>query len=331
MKKNYCLILICLFSITCTAAHATIWRVNNQLEADKSQGIFNQLNEVQEDVDVLPGDTIHLEGSPTFYNDFNCSKKLVIIGPGYFITENPESQSRPESARLSTITFNEGSEGSLISGIVFNRYPSSGPYLNVNNITIQRCFIAGDVKLSEISGARIVENYSTGNISGRYTSTVFSDIIVRNNIFAGDNFNTRDGAFSICENNIFTGNSIIISASSFRNNILTDGSATAQITSGNILNNLAANGQFGTQNGNQNVNIESVFMGEGSTDGKWQLSASSPAKGAGVDGIDAGAFGGDAPYVLSGIPSIPIIHYLRVSDSGNLENGIQIQIKVKAN
>jgi hypothetical protein len=50
----------------------------------------------------------------------------------------------------------------------------------------------------------------------------------------------------------------------------------------------------------------------GSLDGKYQLAVSSPAIGGGVDigGVkpDCGAFGGNNPYQLSGIPAIPSIY-----------------------
>ena len=67
-------------------------------------------------------------------------------------------------------------------------------------------------------------------------------------------------------------------------------------------------------NGNQyNIDMDLVFADfdgalELSTDGKWELKAGSPAIGAGSGGIDCGAYGGPAPYILSGIPMLPHIY-----------------------
>ncbi len=311
--------------------YAKIWRVNNQLEADKGQGIFEQLAPLNSDPDVLPGDTIHLEGSPNTYSSFSCSKRLVILGPGYFLTENPETQARAIPASIGSVTFQNGSEGSIIMGVSFDVTSNSGISIQTNNITVQRCYLRGGVSLSNITGARVIECYSQSSVRGATSNTVFGDIIVRNNLFINASFNTYGGFFSICENNVFTGNSLIINASSFKNNILSNNNATAQITSGNMSNNLATNGQFGTENGNRSVSLSGLFLEGPSTDGMWQLAENSPAKGAGTEGTDAGAFGGDGNYTLSGLPPIPLIFDLRVGDSGNLQTGVRVQVKAKSN
>lgn len=272
------------FSAGYMESFAGIWRVNNQLETDKSQRIFSQLAPLNGDADVLPGDTIHLEGSPVRYNNFTSTKRLVIIGPGYFLTENPETQARAELAAIGAITFNAGSEGSLVMGLSFNQFSNSGVTINTNNITIQRCYMRGGVSINDQTGIRVLQNYILGSVGGRFSSTVYSDVVVRNNLFIGGRFNTQSGSFSICENNVFTGNSITISAASFRNNILTDVNAAVAITSGNLQNNLAPNGQFGTENGNRNVDISNVFVEDGTSDGQYQLAQNSPAKGAGYEG-----------------------------------------------
>ncbi len=326
--------LIALFLVFGTShlpCSAGIWRINNQLETDKSQRVFSQLAPLNDDADVLPGDTVHLEGSPIRYSSFTCTKRLVIIGPGYFLTENPETQARAEEAVISTIRFNTGSEGSMVMGVVFDYTSSSGIFVATNNITIQRCYMRGGVTITDQTGIRIFQNYMLGDVGGYTSSTVFSDVVVRNNLFIGGSFNTRRGSFSICENNVFTGNNITISAASFRNNIITNVNAAVTITSGNLQNNLAANGQFGTENGNRNVDISNVFVEEGSSDGQYQLAQNSPAKGAGYEGVDAGAFGGEGGYRLSGLAPIPLIYDLRVDDAGNVESGVGIQIKVKSN
>lgn len=53
------------------------------------------------------------------------------------------------------------------------------------------------------------------------------------------------------------------------------------------------------------VNQDFVFTDTGAFDARFQLAEGSPARGAGVDGADAGAYGGDLPYQPSGGPQLP--------------------------
>ena len=77
--------------------------------------------------------------------------------------------------------------------------------------------------------------------------------------------------------------------------------------------------------------MDDVFLGpEGnSTDGQWQLAQGSPAIGAGISGEDAGMFGGDAPYVLSGIPGIPRITFVSVPASGAFPDGLPVTVRAR--
>lgn len=66
-------------------------------------------------------------------------------------------------------------------------------------------------------------------------------------------------------------------------------------------------------------------------DARNQLASNSPAKGAGEGGTDCGAFGGDEPYVLSGIPFVPNIYDLKVPQTTSQNGILNIQIKAKTN
>jgi len=89
--------------------------------------------------------------------------------------------------------------------------------------------------------------------------------------------------------------------------------------------------QFGTSNGNiTNANMSNEFAGGSSSDGYYQLDGTSQGIGAGVNGEDLGAFGGDDPYVLSGIPSIPAIYYLSAPSSGSSKQGLPVEIRMKS-
>lgn len=105
------------------------------------------------------------------------------------------------------------------------------------------------------------------------------------------------------------------------------------LPSAEISYNLSTSDVFGTENHNlANKDENNIFLGSdnNSTDGQYQLKENSPAKNAGEDGVDLGAFGGPDPYVLSGVPSIPVIYQLNVSGFSNDEDKLPVSIKAKS-
>ncbi len=76
------------------------------------------------------------------------------------------------------------------------------------------------------------------------------------------------------------------------------------------------------------TSMSAVFTQTGSTDGKYQLKAGSPAIGYAYGGGDCGPFGGASPYVLSGMPNIPAIYELLVPGAGG--SNLNITIKAKS-
>ena len=120
-----------------------------------------------------------------------------------------------------------------------------------------------------------------------------------------------------------------VSNSNILNNIIYSECYTS--TSNNIVENniIGSNYTDQTKFGNGNifyVDCDTLFVGQTdySTDGRWQLKEGSAAIGAGKGGVDCGAFSGDEPYILSGIPFVPNIYGLKIE-------GTKVTIKVKAN
>lgn len=108
----------------------------------------------------------------------------------------------------------------------------------------------------------------------------------------------------------------------FRNNIL---HTHASVTSINIPNNTTITDLSTLYQGYPNNPSGLVF------DARNQLTANSPAKGAGEDGTDCGAFGGEEPYVLSGVPFVPSIIDVKVPQTTSQNGILNIQIKAKTN
>jgi hypothetical protein len=82
------------------------------------------------------------------------------------------------------------------------------------------------------------------------------------------------------------------------------------------------------------ANPDNIFsystFGFHSFDQKWQVVNNSFAKTFATDGHEAGAYGGDKPYVLSGIPNLPGIYAYSITTDGNKRGNILIRIKTKA-
>jgi hypothetical protein len=98
-------------------------------------------------------------------------------------------------------------------------------------------------------------------------------------------------------------------------------------------NNIGTGTEFPAGNGNlQNQNWANIFTLTGSMDGQYALKAGSPAIGAGIGGANCGIFGGNTPYRLSGIPSVPTI-YAITSPQGSTPtvNTVQINLSTRSN
>ena len=318
--------------------------MGNSLKAQKLHRVNNN-TDFDADFITLPAavaaasdnDTIYMEGSSINYDGATIDKPLTIIGPGYFLSENPETQAINTSATIdSELTFASGSEGSTIMGCEFE----SGTELtiSVSDISVFRNILYQ----VEFNGASdnivIIQNYVIGHINaglGNITNTIISNNIIKGAIYA----QSTSGPLVVSNNVCWTTNwtyPIDCHNASIQNNILINDIATIAVNTGNTIsyNILASDGT--DANGNQyNIDMDLVFADfdgalELSTDGKWDLKAGSPALDAGSGAEDCGAFGGATPYVLSGVPNLPHIYEADVPASATSETGLQVSIKVKS-
>lgn len=353
MKRilSFCATLF--FALSYQSASAKIWRVNNNpsIVAD-----FTTLQAAHDG--AASGDTLHLEASPTSYGNLTLTKKLIILGTGYYLDENPNTQAIAQSSKVGSFTINPGSNGSVIMGLDFmgsamgisshdivirrNKFcsPHSGVH-DFNTPTITLGYVNNTS--APVSNIVISENYGVV-IKVNYAS---SGLLITNNYIAYGG-SAADNTTGVClelhadvvaliQNNIFRRGKIIANNSSFSNNIMVNGFLSG---TGNLLShNLANADQFGTTNGNQaNVVMTSVFVGAGtgiSSDGQWKLKAGSPALGAGYGStagapVDCGMFGGNTPYVLAGQPSMPAIYFFENQPVGSNTDPIDVTIKVKS-
>lgn len=345
--KQYLFSFVLVLILAPLFSEAKIWRVSNILGAGAD---FTTLAEAAESASVNPGDTLHLEASSTPYSPATITKRLVILGPGFFLseTENEKTQWNKNAATiLNTLSFDAGSSGSVVSGISFSIQGSNNAIdLNDSLITIERNYfdlmasikIAADAN-SYADGTIIRQNFFaftyldcfvTGDVSGQA-----KNVLIHNNIICGHvNFKSNpDNVSAIFINNIFMnnyggGNSIKVETSNciYQNNVFKDPQFGIYLDGNVYYNNVVSTTAIPAEGGNiHNVDLNTVFVNfnngintpsEGfSSDGRFVLQTGSPASGHGeLNGnvVDCGAFGGPAPYILSGMPSIPSIYELTV-------------------
>ncbi len=336
MKKFFLVILgVLLFGVISYCQN--LIRVNNNPGIDADYTNLQDAND-----NASNGDTIYVEGSETEYFGADINKSVTIIGPGYLLTENPNTQANGLESKFSgNINFNEGSAGSSIIGCNLGNYGYM--FINVDEVKIIRCFVNGIYPsyIGEITNIVILQNYIIKEIKTASSSSSITNSIISNNIILGYIlFSSNSGSIQIA-NNVFSANpnfSIDCYNSTIQNNIICNERANAIYTnSGNtIINNILA--YDGTDdNGNlYNIDMLNVFTAYNdysagiSTDGKWQLKAGSPAIGAGVADVDCGAFGGAEPYVLSGLPNLPHIYEATIPATANSGDGLSVTIKVKS-
>jgi hypothetical protein len=327
-----------IFSFVFLAASASfvsakVWRLNN----NNASGVVADFNNITAAIaGAAAGDTIYVEGSATGYGSVNLQKKLVFIGPGYFLSgagSNPGLQANPYSAQVYNFNIDSSASGSVFLGLdmaigSMNNTAGNG----ADSITINRChitgfginFTGGTLAGSVAENWTITQCYIDAGIAVQ--SMTLNNWNVSNNIINGVNMNNTANGMCIFRNNVV--NNLSIYNGYVANNIFDNAGAGITLTASVVKNNLAEGNpggfaSFVGTNGNQaGFTAAQLFQGTtgNSTDGQWRLAAGSPAIGAGlpvgsVTTIDAGAFGGTNPYVLSCIPNIPSIYSLTVPAS----------------
>lgn len=282
-----------------------------------------------------PGDTLLLAGSPTSYGTHTLYKRLTIIGPGYFLAENkiPGADSHPASINLYLRRkIGIDSSGYVLSGLKcgvidarsWNDPDASGVASTAPSAFVSKCQISG---LSLGSASRIEQVYVFGTavIAG-------DDSVIKNSYFNAIIFEINSETYSqnsTVENCVFYyapgNNRAGQESNSFVNCIFLTGGPARGSVSYSLFCNAAASSGVGNQGGMSSSNVL-IRGGSLSWDLDLQLKPNSPAIGAGFGGTDIGVFGGDKPYVLSGLPNRPRITQLIVPSTVTEGSGLPFQV-----
>lgn len=349
--------------LLCGTVNANSWRVCSKPEAGAN---FLSVAAAVASNSVFAGDTLYLEPGHFEQSDLNISKKLVLIGPGYFLTENNINSINPEEVVFSkSISM---ARGCYIAGCKF----LYGINLN-DSVTIDRCciyrgswgsavsantcynahvrnsFIYGDIHYSNGNGRgpsynNIYENnIVNGNFDDDYDNCY--SFVIRSNTFICDYANSQRVEMVEGFKNSQIYNNIIINTSSqfivttvnqISDTMYYSTKALQYEASNTVYNNILSN----SPNANFlncvfNANLEEVLIWNGANtlEEKYKHIATGPAVGAGVNGTTCGAYGavnGGRAYQPAGIPQYrPYIYDANIDETPSSNNTINASFKIK--
>lgn len=340
IKRQFHL-LIALMFLCSLSVQAEKFTVDNTIdESVPEENLFKTLEEAYNRA-INVNDTIYVQGSATTYESLVIERPITLIGPGYFLEENANSQAIKQPASILRIFCNAGSEGSKIIGMNLTQSNLGYIRLRTNDILIKNCYVGSSILLegTAVSDIMVIGNYfANTSLALTQGANPLVSFYFANNIIIGD-FEIPDATTGTIINNVFVGDEFNLGTTSsleIHNNILlsTEGEEiiVPLVNGTNVSHNIAALQTFGTANGNQiNVAESQIFVEEGTTDGQYQIIEDGLAAGTGRDGVDVGAFGGPEPYRLSGVPPIPRITDLSTDGSVNEDGELIITIKATTN
>jgi hypothetical protein len=282
-------------------------------------------------------DIILLEGSPTSYSNQFITKKVTIIGPGYFLNENTGLQANINPAIVGSIQLSSGSSGSTIKGLLFTGNLTIGNASNIN-------FINNALTDSNSGNVTLLGPSSNNDIQGNYfhkiegtTSNIITNTIVRNNLIISSVAYNATISLTLVNNTFLITNN---TTHSMRNSVIQNnifmGTGSFSASGSSIFNNVfVSSSQLGADGTNIfNVNSSTLFVGPAgnTSDSQWRLQAGSPAIGAGLGGTDCGMYGGSSPYRLSGIATGQHTIYNLQVPATVIQNGtLNVKVSAKVN
>ena len=296
MKKTFSFMAVfCLAAV----ANATILRVSN---VEGSSAPYSSIGDALSA--AAEGDTIMVDASPIAYDFIEIGKRVVLLGPGHSLVKNGIISEGAESATINGIKID--AEGTVVRGITI---PGGKDItIKAHKVVINRCFVHGSINLRGASNSIIHQNF-VGNVEGYGSESQESYLQVTNNILYGRvsclhnsyiAYNTGDGFFIYgCKDCTIEKNwsnrdiskGSLVTGSSFDDNYVSETYTAALNNSSRYDGSVAA------------VEVDETLRST------------------------YGAFAGDDPYVLSGVPAGPVIQDLIVPAS--VEKGSKLQVTIK--
>lgn len=250
------------------------------------------------------GDTIMVDASNTAYfaGSLTLTKSLVLIGPGYNLIENNIVQEGMGNANLGGLHLK--GEGSVIKGFTITHL-----YIEAPKVVVNRCS-TGDISISKGADNCIVhQNFITGGMGGSKTS--FHQIT--NNIFTSTA--SGSGLLSDFED-------CYVAYNTFRTSQVYIYSTNSTYEH-NIYQSYKDTGKGNSLTDNYETNIVNTQATKDFIDKDYYaIEISNDVKST------YGAFAGNSPYVLAGVPSGPVIQDLIVPTTVEMGSTMNVTIKI---
>lgn len=355
MKKNLCTLVSVAFTalfLTFTANAQTVRRVN-KTPGLNDPAIYTTI-QAAHDASVA-GDIIYVE--PTDVNtgaydntvsSITFNRRITLIGTGYDLQTTPNTSFDKRAVSTNGLTFENGSAGSVVMGMAITNI-----YIKDINCTVTRCNVSyvymsqattllGGVysfgnnptitncRINQAIGGGQATNAIISNNVGRFSISELTGAVINYNTFFVPSFATVftniDG--STITNNIFDARDRLVGYS------VMDAASNGTTVSNNICTNVAGlpvgGGNVNSTNPNLVFITANPWTASPFIDNNIQLSVSSPAKTVGPGGTPIGAFGGNNPYVLSGVPNVPVITTFFNTGAGTTATPLNVTISVRS-
>lgn len=262
------------------------------------------------------GDTLYIAGSNTLYTGGIIDGLRVIIGPGYFLEENPNTQFNTQPAEINFLDLSATADGSKVYGIStqslrLNNQSSSAPD-TLKNIVIEgnRLQVLGfnDKHLNITVKGNIISNLQFASTTVQNVNRSYDDFTVTNNIIDTVNtfFDIISTDKSSLNNMVFDYNNIRFISDSINDLNFSNSIIGVEGSGANTFENNIAFDEGLFTNSSGNFTIDNDYIP--------------------IDGnLPQGAFAGENPYKLSGLPPVPSIYNIEIGER------LSAKLNVKSN
>ena len=318
MKKTFLFLAALCMTV---AANATIFRVSN---VTGSSAPYTSLDDAQGA--ASEGDTIMVDGSSDSYENFTIKKRITLIGPGYWLLSNNSMNEVLHPAVFLSIEVNKEAEATVIEGVyvthsittnapktvvkrcrIFDEsYTGGGLFLNAKNCVAHQN-IVDDIKTKAFYVGDYFDQITNNIILGGIGS-IGGSYIAYNTFIGYEDYNDHS-IFSTCFGDVI--NSTI--EYNILPNEIVDTNGWNDIESNNFQNNYL----YGPL-------IENQLL-------PWRKDIKdTEVKEVTLTHTEAGygAFAGNDPYVISGIPAGPVITDMVIPTTVEMGSKLNVTIKV---
>lgn len=337
-KRFLVAIATVLFAGANTSMSAKSWRIHNMAIYKPH---FTSINDAMASENVQDGDTLYLDPGSTISGTQNVTKRVTIIGPGYFQKDRlygtsvisgylymKAANSKIEGVHLTNYLYIAANEVTVERCFLYIISISGN---NAQNATIKQCYLKNDY--GEISGGGAESTKSSGwriegcVLNSYYNVTIqnlYCATIVHNYIRNYGNTN----CISNLSNSVIYDNIIHHSYNNKHNVVL------GSLTNCSVTNNVLSCEEGTYTQYPQNICIGSSDFSQVlslTNNDEFMLVDGSPAINYATDGFDCGPTGGQYPYVSGGrpwgMPWYPTSIVANAPKDGKVNVNIKIQVQ----